>query len=133
MLLRIISAAFIAGLIFPQMAEAQDGWPDGCSLVRVAQVPMTLKTGHVVIPAVANGKDLTLGIDTGARVAIGHRGVFGGADPIALLIGRMTVALRRAQVDKHAKAQRMPLVPAIQTRISGWPVTSRSAPSGAVS
>ena len=41
-----------------------------------------------------------LGIDTGARVAIGHRGVFGGADPIALLIGRMTVALRRA----HAAA-----------------------------
>ncbi|HEY5084128.1 MAG TPA: retroviral-like aspartic protease family protein [Rhizomicrobium sp.] len=26
---------------------------------------MTLKTGHVVIPASANGKDLTLGIDTG--------------------------------------------------------------------
>ena len=41
-----------------------------------------------------------LGVDTGARIAIGHRGVFGGADPIALLIGRMTVALRRA----HAAA-----------------------------
>jgi ferrous iron transport protein A len=37
-----------------------------------------------------------LGLDSGARVAIAHRGVFGGADPIALLIGRMTVALRRA-------------------------------------
>ncbi|WP_423141077.1 FeoA family protein [Parablastomonas sp. CN1-191] len=41
-----------------------------------------------------------LGLDTGARVAIAHRGVFGGGDPIALLIGRMTVALRRA----HAAA-----------------------------
>jgi ferrous iron transport protein A len=41
-----------------------------------------------------------LGLDSGARVAIAHRGVFGGADPIALLIGRMTVALRRA----HAAA-----------------------------
>jgi ferrous iron transport protein A len=36
-----------------------------------------------------------LGIDAGARIAVAHRGVFGGADPIALEIGRMTVALRR--------------------------------------
>ena len=41
-----------------------------------------------------------LGIDAGARIAIAHRGVFGGADPIALEIGRMTVALRRG----HARA-----------------------------
>lgn len=41
-----------------------------------------------------------LGIDEGARVAVAHRGVFGGADPLALEIGRMTVALRRL----HAKA-----------------------------
>lgn len=41
-----------------------------------------------------------LGIDEGARVAVSHRGVFGGRDPIALMIGRMTVALRRA----HARA-----------------------------
>ena len=41
-----------------------------------------------------------LGIDVGARVAVAHRGVFGGRDPIALLIGRMTVALRRS----HARA-----------------------------
>ena len=41
-----------------------------------------------------------LGIDAGARVAVSHRGVFGGADPIAVIIGRMTVALRRA----HARA-----------------------------
>lgn len=37
-----------------------------------------------------------LGIDVGARVAVAHRGVLGGRDPIALLVGRMTVALRRA-------------------------------------
>jgi ferrous iron transport protein A len=41
-----------------------------------------------------------LGVDQGARVAVAHRGVFGGHDPIALLIGRMTLALRRS----HAAA-----------------------------
>ena len=41
-----------------------------------------------------------LGIDEGAQVAIAHRGVFGGHDPIALSIGRMTLAVRRA----HAAA-----------------------------
>ena len=41
-----------------------------------------------------------LGIDTGAEVEISHRGVFAGSDPIAIAIGRMTVALRRA----HARA-----------------------------
>lgn len=41
-----------------------------------------------------------LGVDEGARVAIAHRGVFGGHDPIALLIGRMTLAMRR----NHAAA-----------------------------
>ena len=41
-----------------------------------------------------------LGIDEGARVAVAHRGVFGGRDPIALLLGRMTLALRSS----HAAA-----------------------------
>jgi ferrous iron transport protein A len=41
-----------------------------------------------------------LGLDAGARVAIAHRGVFGGRDPIAVMIGRMTVAVRRV----HASA-----------------------------
>lgn len=41
-----------------------------------------------------------LGIDSGARVSIAHRGIFAGGDPIALSIGRMTVALRRV----HARA-----------------------------
>ena len=47
-----------------------------------------------------------LGIDVGARVAVSHRGVFAGRDPIALMIGRMTVALRRA----HARAMQVELV-----------------------
>jgi ferrous iron transport protein A len=47
------------------------------------------------------GKRLrALGIDQGATVAIAHRGIFAGKDPIALSIGRMTVALRRV----HARA-----------------------------
>ncbi len=36
-----------------------------------------------------------LGIDEGARVSISHRGIFAGKDPIAIVIGRMTIALRR--------------------------------------
>lgn len=50
------------------------------------------------------GKRLrALGIDTGARVAIAHRGVFGGHDPIALIVGRATVAIRRV----HARAMQV--------------------------
>jgi len=41
-----------------------------------------------------------MGIDEGARVAVAHRGIFLGSDPIAIEIGRMTVALRRS----HARA-----------------------------
>ena len=41
-----------------------------------------------------------LGLDAGAQVAIAHRGVFGGRDPLAVMIGRMTVAVRRV----HAAA-----------------------------
>ncbi|MCW1430850.1 FeoA family protein [Novosphingobium sp. JCM 18896] len=44
-----------------------------------------------------------LGIDEGARVVVSHRGVFGGADPLAIMVGRMTVALRRV----HARAMRV--------------------------
>ncbi|MBX7532440.1 ferrous iron transport protein A [Qipengyuania sp. 1XM1-15A] len=47
------------------------------------------------------GKRLqALGVDEGAEVAIVHRGVFGTRDPIALRIGNMTIAIRRA----HAAA-----------------------------
>lgn len=42
----------------------------------------------------------SLGLDVGAQVALAHRGVLGGGDPLAVSIGRMTVALRRA----HARA-----------------------------
>ncbi|WP_417321145.1 FeoA family protein [Erythrobacter aureus] len=43
------------------------------------------------------GKRLkALGVDEGTEVAIVHRGVFGTRDPLALRIGRMTIALRRA-------------------------------------
>lgn len=47
------------------------------------------------------GKRLkALGVDEGAEVAILHRGIFGGRDPLAIRLGRMTIALRRA----HARA-----------------------------
>ncbi len=37
-----------------------------------------------------------LGIDAGALVSLAQRGVFGGSDPIAIRVGRMVVAVRRA-------------------------------------
>ncbi len=46
--------------------------------------------------APAEGKRLrALGFEPGADVSIAHRGVFGGADPLAVTVGGMTVALRR--------------------------------------
>ena len=54
-------------------------------------------------PALApdEGKRLqALGIGIGETVAILHRGVFGGRDPIAIRLGGMTIALRRS----HARA-----------------------------
>lgn len=47
-----------------------------------------------------------MGIDQGARVAIAHRGIFLGRDPIALMVGRMNVAIRRV----HARAMSVRLV-----------------------
>lgn len=44
-----------------------------------------------------------LGLDEGARVAVSHRGVFAGSDPLAIMVGRMTVALRRS----HARAMQV--------------------------
>jgi ferrous iron transport protein A len=41
-----------------------------------------------------------LGLDVGARIAVSHRGVMAGRDPLAITVGRMTVALRRV----HARA-----------------------------
>jgi predicted aspartyl protease len=63
----IVLALMVAQAAVPAPSHAQTraDWPADCQLARVAELPMTLKTGHVVIPASANGKDLTLGIDTG--------------------------------------------------------------------
>jgi len=41
-----------------------------------------------------------LGLEEGARITVAHRGILGMRDPIAISIGRMTVAVRRA----HAAA-----------------------------
>jgi len=47
-----------------------------------------------------------LGLDMGTEVRLAHRGVFAGADPLAVAVGRMVVALRRA----HARAMRVELL-----------------------
>jgi len=52
-----------------------------------------------------------LGLDTGARVALAHRGVFGGRDPLAVIVGRMTVALRRV----HAAAMEVEPAAEVET------------------
>lgn len=44
-----------------------------------------------------------LGLDEGTAISVMHKGVFGGSDPIAIAIGRMTVALRR----NHAAAMQV--------------------------
>jgi ferrous iron transport protein A len=36
-----------------------------------------------------------LGIDSGITMKLAHRGIFSGRDPLAVEIGRMTIALRR--------------------------------------
>jgi ferrous iron transport protein A len=41
-----------------------------------------------------------LGLDEGARVAVSHRGVLFWRDPLAVMVGRMQVAIRRV----HARA-----------------------------
>lgn len=51
-----------------------------------------------------------LGLEEGAKVAVAHRGVFGGMDPIAITVGRMTVALRRS----HAAAMEVAPVMSMQ-------------------
>ncbi|MBL4792781.1 FeoA family protein [Citromicrobium bathyomarinum] len=38
-----------------------------------------------------------LGFETGVEVGMAHHGVFGGRDPVAVSIGRMTIALRKSQ------------------------------------
>jgi len=47
-----------------------------------------------------------LGLDEGAQVSLAYRGVFLTRDPLAVEIGRMTVALRRV----HARAMQVELV-----------------------
>ncbi len=50
------------------------------------------------------GKRLrALGIDEGARIAIAHKGVLGSSDPIAVMVGRMTIAIRKV----HAAAMQV--------------------------
>jgi ferrous iron transport protein A len=44
-----------------------------------------------------------LGLDTGAEVRLAYRGVFMTRDPLAVEVGRMTVALRRV----HARAMQV--------------------------
>ncbi|MGB3378969.1 FeoA family protein [Allopontixanthobacter sediminis] len=64
-------------------------------------IPARIRSVDWSAIAPEEGKRLrALGIDEGAEIQISHRGIFGGKDPIALMIGRMTIAIRRV----HAAA-----------------------------
>jgi ferrous iron transport protein A len=47
-----------------------------------------------------------LGLEEGARVSVAHRGILIWRDPIAVTVGRMTVALRRV----HAAAMQVEIL-----------------------
>ena len=68
-----------------------------------------------------------LGIDEGARVAIAHRGVFGGRDPIALLIGRMTLAVRSGGADCASGIAELPAVAGSLPEVAGYRAASPPA------
>ncbi|MCL6250386.1 ferrous iron transport protein A [Altererythrobacter sp. KTW20L] len=76
--------------------------PDSLTLDTLAPLTRAEITGvDWAVLAPEEAKRLrALGIDLGAEVTIAHRGIFVGKDPIAIEIGRMTVALRRV----HARA-----------------------------
>lgn len=75
------------------------------TLAPMARAEITAVDWSVLAPD--EGKRLrALGIDEGARIAVAHRGIFIGRDPIALIVGRMTVAIRRV----HARAMTVKLV-----------------------
>ena len=63
--------------------------PLGCAVRVVAVAWDSLEQGEA-------RRLRALGIDEGAVLKLAHRGIFAGRDPLAVEIGRMTVALRRA-------------------------------------
>ncbi|WP_308420410.1 FeoA family protein [Croceicoccus mobilis] len=68
-----------------------------------------------------------LGFDVGAVLRLAHRGVFGGRDPIAIEVGRMTVALRR----HHASAIMVEAAPDEGLHPAGQRPASNSNPESA--
>jgi predicted aspartyl protease len=61
----VAAALILAALMIPHAAFGQGAWPEDCKLVRVAQLPMTLKSNDATVPGLVNGKTVTLAIDTG--------------------------------------------------------------------
>ena len=70
------------------------------------QARITAVDWAVLVPEEAQRLQ-ALGLDAGARVSVAHRGVFAGRDPLAITVGRMTVALRRV----HARAMAVEPLP----------------------
>ena len=86
----------IAALSATPFGVQLDELPLGCS-ARIVAVAW-----NMLVPEEAQ-RLRALGLDSGAKVSLAYRGVFAGRDPLAVEIGRMTVALRRA----HARAMQV--------------------------
>lgn len=70
--------AILAGMSLPVRAEERADWPPGCKLERLAQVPMSLVSGHASVPVSIGGKDFTMVVDTAGpesslTIAASHR------------------------------------------------------------
>jgi predicted aspartyl protease len=61
---RVVCAVSIILSLPAHAGERPDG-PAACGPERLAELPITMKSGHLTIPARVNGKDVSLGIDTG--------------------------------------------------------------------
>jgi predicted aspartyl protease len=58
----------LGALTYPSAASAQGAWPEGCKLVRMAELPITLQGGHAMIPVQVNGKEVLMVVDTGQPI-----------------------------------------------------------------
>ena len=60
--------AALAAMTQAGTAFAQGVWPEECKLTRMAELPISFKSGHAIIPAQIGGKTVAMELDTGSPV-----------------------------------------------------------------